>query len=37
MGISASGAVGVKTTVLLTLEEIDQAGKKTLSYRAPGR
>ena len=36
MGISASGAVGVKTTVLLTLEEIDKAGKKTLSYRAPG-
>jgi uncharacterized protein with GYD domain len=37
MGISASGAVSVKTTVLLTLAEIDQAGKKTLSYRAPGR
>jgi uncharacterized protein with GYD domain len=36
MGISASGTVGVKTTVLLTLEEIDKAGKKTLSYRAPG-
>jgi len=36
MGISSSGAVGVKTTVLLTVEEIDQAGKKTLSYRAPG-
>jgi len=37
MGISSSGTVGVKTTVLLTVEEIDQAGKKTLSYRAPGR
>jgi uncharacterized protein with GYD domain len=36
MGISASGAVGVKTTVLLTVEEIDQAAKKTLAYRAPG-
>jgi uncharacterized protein with GYD domain len=36
MGISASGAVGVKTTVLLTVDEIDQAGKKTMSYRAPG-
>ena len=36
MGISSTGAVGVKTTVLLTVEEIDQAGKKTLSYRAPG-
>jgi len=37
MGISASGAVGVKTTVLLTIDEIDKAGKKTMSYRAPGR
>jgi uncharacterized protein with GYD domain len=36
MGISAGGAVGVKTTVLLTLDEIDQAGKKTMTYRAPG-
>jgi len=36
MGISAAGSVGVKTTVLLTVDEIDQAGKKTLSYRAPG-
>jgi uncharacterized protein with GYD domain len=37
MGISSSGAVGVKTTVLLTVDEIDAATKKTLSYRAPGR
>ena len=36
MGISATGAVAVKTTVLMTVEEIDQAGKKTLSYRPPG-
>ncbi len=36
MGISSTGAVGVKTTVLLTVEEIDQAAKKTLAYRAPG-
>jgi len=36
MGISSTGTVAVKTTVLLTLEEIDQAGKKTMSYRAPG-
>jgi uncharacterized protein with GYD domain len=36
MGVSATGTVGVKTTVLLTVEEIDQAGKKTLSYRPPG-
>ena len=37
MGISATGTVAVKTTVLMTVDEIDQAGKKTLSYRAPGR
>ncbi len=36
MGISATGTAKLKTTVLLTLEEIDQAGKKTVSYRAPG-
>jgi uncharacterized protein with GYD domain len=36
MGISATGSVAVKTTVLLSLEEIDQAGKKTLSYRPAG-
>ncbi len=38
LGIAATGAVhSVKTTVLLTPEEIDAAAKKTLSYRAPGR
>ncbi len=37
MGISATGTATAKTTVLLTPEEIDQATKKTLSYRAPGR
>jgi uncharacterized protein with GYD domain len=36
MGISSTGTVGVKTTVLLTVEEIDQAGKKTLSFRPAG-
>ena len=34
--ISASGAVHTKTTVLLTPEELDQAAKKTVKYRAPG-
>jgi uncharacterized protein with GYD domain len=38
MGVGQSGALqSVKTTVLLTPEEIDHAGKKTMSYRAPGR
>jgi uncharacterized protein with GYD domain len=36
MGISSTGTVGVKTTVLLTVEEIDQAAKKTLSFRPAG-
>lgn len=35
--ISASGAVAVKTTVLLTPEEIDKAVKMAPSYRAPGQ
>lgn len=34
--VSASGAVRTKTTVLLTPEEMDQATKKTVSYRPPG-
>jgi uncharacterized protein with GYD domain len=35
--ISASGALTVKTTVLMTPEEIDEATKKTPSYRPPGQ
>jgi uncharacterized protein with GYD domain len=34
--ISASGAVRTKTIVLITPEEMDQAAKKTVKYRAPG-
>ncbi|UCH40439.1 MAG: GYD domain-containing protein [Gammaproteobacteria bacterium] len=34
---SASGAVAVKTTVLMTPEEVDEAAKKTPSYRPPGQ
>ncbi len=36
MTVAASGAVGIKTTVLLTPEEIDQATKTSIAYRAPG-
>jgi uncharacterized protein with GYD domain len=37
LGVGATGGFGhVNTTVLLTPEEIDKAGKKTISYRAPG-
>jgi uncharacterized protein with GYD domain len=35
--INATGAVQVRTTVLLTPEEIDAAVKKTVKYRAPGK
>jgi uncharacterized protein with GYD domain len=35
--INATGAVTVKTTVLLTPEEIDEAVKKAPTYRPPGR
>ena len=34
--VAASGAVNLKTTVLMTAEEIDQATKKSPAYRAPG-
>jgi uncharacterized protein with GYD domain len=37
VAINASGAVALKTTVLMTPEEIDQAVKKSVSYTAPGR
>ncbi len=37
MGVASTGALSrLKTTVLMTPEEIDAAGKKTMSYRAPG-
>ncbi len=35
--VNASGTVTCKTTVLLTPQEIDEAAKKTPSYRAPGQ
>jgi uncharacterized protein with GYD domain len=34
--VAASGAAAVKTTVLLTPEEIDAATKMSVSYRPPG-
>ena len=35
--VNASGAVKVKTTVLMTPEEVDEATKKTVDYRPPGQ
>ena len=37
LAINQSGAVRVKTTVLLTPEEIDQAIARQVEYRPPGR
>ena len=34
--VNASGAVKVRTTVLVTPEEVDAAAKRSVDYRAPG-
>lgn len=34
--VNAAGAVQLRTTVLLTPEEIDAASKKSVEYRPPG-
>jgi uncharacterized protein with GYD domain len=34
---SATGLVHTRATALMTVEEVDQALAKTVSYRAPGR
>ncbi|MGH2662555.1 MAG: GYD domain-containing protein [Actinomycetota bacterium] len=34
--VGAAGAARVKTVVLLTPEEIDEATKRSMDYRAPG-
>lgn len=35
--ISAAGGAKIKTTVLITPEEVDQATKKTIDYSPPGK
>ena len=37
LAVGAGGAVSLKTTVLITPEEVDAAAKKTVNYRAPGQ
>ncbi|HVP66189.1 MAG TPA: GYD domain-containing protein [Anaeromyxobacteraceae bacterium] len=37
LAISASGAVRLKTTILITPEDMDQSVKKSPSYRPPGK
>jgi uncharacterized protein with GYD domain len=36
MAVAAGGAAAIQTVVLLSPEEIDEAAKKTVPYRAPG-
>ncbi len=36
MAVNASGAVTAKIIVLITPEELDEASKKSVSYRPPG-
>jgi uncharacterized protein with GYD domain len=36
LAVEAAGAARIRTTILLTPEEIDQAVKKQIHYRAPG-
>ena len=37
LAVNQSGAVQLKTHVLLSTEEMDQAGKMSVAYRAPGK
>jgi uncharacterized protein with GYD domain len=37
LAVNASGAVKIKTTVLQTPEEVDEAITKTINYRPPGQ
>jgi uncharacterized protein with GYD domain len=36
MTVGATGLVNTKTTVLLTPEEVDEAARKSVSFRGPG-
>jgi uncharacterized protein with GYD domain len=36
IAVGASGAVGIRTTVLLTPAEVDAAAEKSVSYTPPG-
>jgi len=37
LAANATGVMHVKTTVLLTPEEMDQTTKKAVNFRPPGR
>jgi uncharacterized protein with GYD domain len=37
LAVNAVGSVATKTVVLLTAEEVDEAAKRSVEYRPPGR
>ena len=37
LAVAQSGSINLKTVVLMTPEEMDQAGKKAVDFRPPGR
>ncbi len=37
LAVAASGAARIKTVVLMTAEEMDQAAKKKVGYQPPGK
>jgi uncharacterized protein with GYD domain len=37
LAVGQSGGINTKTVVLITPEEMDQAGKKAVDFRPPGR
>jgi len=37
LAANAAGAVRIKTTVLLTPEEVDQATRKSVTFHVPGQ
>ena len=37
LAVAASGGARIKTVVLMTPEEMDQAAKKSVAYRPPGK
>src|SRR2546426_8749340 len=37
LGVAASGGARIKTVVLMTPEEMDQAAKRSAAYRPPGK
>lgn len=37
LAVNASGAIRLRTTVLMTPEEVDEAAQKTVEFRPPGQ